>query len=211
MIEHPIDASTTLLSNLIKDLGLASAGFYWALVEHMTQNDGVISLDELKAFAESYGCDYSWACRVVSDYRLFPSAELLFMDKVMLPEAAKDPLKKEKKAARKVDFETVRTLFNSTCTSFTKVFAASETRRKKVTSRLVEMTQLGDPVEIIKTVFEKMEASDVLKGKNKAGWKATFDWLIDNGSNWVKVYEGNYDKSFTQTATDKDVNSYWDK
>ena len=39
----------------------------------------------------------------------------------------------------------------------------------------------------------KMQASHFLRGDNKRGWKASFDWLFENDKNWVKVYEGNYD------------------
>ena len=42
-------------------------------------------------------------------------------------------------------------------------------------------------------LFVKMEGCSFLKGDNRRGWKATFDWLFENGNNWVKVYEGNYD------------------
>ena len=38
-----------------------------------------------------------------------------------------------------------------------------------------------------------MESSDFLKGGNKNGWMASFDWVFDNGNNWLKVVEGNYD------------------
>ena len=41
--------------------------------------------------------------------------------------------------------------------------------------------------------FEKIEASDFLKGKNDRKWKAKFDWLI-NEANMNKVLEGNYDR-----------------
>ena len=47
-----------------------------------------------------------------------------------------------------------------------------------------------------KTLFEKMQNSSFLKGDNRRGWKATFDWLISNGENWRKVLEGNYDNEF---------------
>ena len=50
-------------------------------------------------------------------------------------------------------------------------------------------------LEATRSLFERVQASDFLTGRqpNKTGWTATFDWLFDNGSNWVKVQEGNYD------------------
>ena len=210
-IKHPSDASVSLLSGLIKDRGLAAVGFFWALVEFTTRKGGSISLEELDAFADSFDVDREWARDIVSNYGLFQSAELLFMDRVVLPGVEMQPQEQTKKVAHKLEFKTVQDLFNSTCRSYPRVLAPSERRKEKLKARLVEMTQLGDPLDVLKTVFEKMEASAMMKGQNLHGWKATFDWLIDNGSNWVKVYEGNYDKSFAKPATEKDVNSYWDK
>ena len=43
-----------------------------------------------------------------------------------------------------------------------------------------------------KTLFEKAQASDFLKGKNGNDWAATFDWLIKD-ANMAKVLDGNYD------------------
>ena len=45
-----------------------------------------------------------------------------------------------------------------------------------------------------------MQQSKFLKGDNKRGWKASFDWLFENDKNWVKVYEGNYDNKPEQAA-----------
>ena len=39
-----------------------------------------------------------------------------------------------------------------------------------------------------------MENSEFLKGSNKAGWKASFDWVFKNSENWMKILEGNYPK-----------------
>ena len=80
-------------------------------------------------------------------------------------------------------------LFNKTCVSFPKVIRLTEKRSVKIRSRIKED---GD-FDILKIVFEKMENSNFLKGQNKTGWKASFDWLFDNQEDWLKVVEGYYD------------------
>lgn len=78
-------------------------------------------------------------------------------------------------------------LYNATCVSFPKVTALSGDRQKHIGARLKQYT-----IEQIETVFRKAEASSFLKGKNNRGWKANFDWLI-NETNFAKVLDGNYD------------------
>ena len=55
------------------------------------------------------------------------------------------------------------------------------------------MGGLEAALPLIHLLFEKMMQSKFLRGDNKRGWKASFDWLFENDKNWVKVYEGNYD------------------
>lgn len=64
----------------------------------------------------------------------------------------------------------------------------TESRSKKIKTRLKER-----PLSDWKTVFEKMASSSFCQGDNKQGWKADFDWIIDNDNNAVKVLEGKYD------------------
>lgn len=45
------------------------------------------------------------------------------------------------------------------------------------------------------TIFERMDKTPFLLGKNQRGWSASFDWIIANESNAVKVLEGKYDDS----------------
>lgn len=82
---------------------------------------------------------------------------------------------------------TILCLFNETCPSFAQVKTLSETRKKAINARLKKYT-----IEDFKTLFEKAEASDFLKGNNSRNWSATFDWLIRD-TNMPKVLEGNYD------------------
>lgn len=52
--------------------------------------------------------------------------------------------------------------------------------------------------------IKNVSSSDFLKGKNDHGWKITFQWFV-KPNNFVKVYEGQYNKSNNghQNNTDK--------
>ena len=111
----------------------------------------------------------------------------------------------------KINYATILERFNATCTAFSALKVMSDKRKDKVRARWLEMAKVGDPVEVCQTVFAKMQASPFLRGENKRGWHATFDWLFDNSNNWVKVYEGQYDSIVGESPREKDVNGYWDR
>lgn len=87
-----------------------------------------------------------------------------------------------------VPYQEIRESFNLICQSFSKIEKLSESRKSKIKTRMEEIKG----IERLKEIFTAMEASDFLKGDNPRGWKATFDWLMDNDTNWVKVSEGQY-------------------
>ena len=107
-----------------------------------------------------------------------------------------------------VDFNTIVGMYHVECPSFPRIIKISEPRKAKMRVRLGEMK--GD-MEIIKKVFQKIEASKFCRGDNKNGWKASFDWIFENEKNWVKVYEGNYDNKTGNVSghNEKGVNEIW--
>lgn len=106
----------------------------------------------------------------------------------------------EKPKGEKLPFKDIKAMWNETCTGFPKLFTLSEPRKNKMRIRIAEMGGLEKALPLIKQIFEKMQQSKFLKGDNKRGWKASFDWLFENDKNWVKVYEGNYDNKPEQAA-----------
>ena len=89
-------------------------------------------------------------------------------------------------------------MYNDICISFPRLTVLSDKRKKAIKARLNTYT-----VEQFKTVFEKAEASDFLRGSNNKNWSATFDWMITDG-NFVKILDGNYDnKSSFQSSYQK--------
>lgn len=113
----------------------------------------------------------------------------------------------EKPKTEKLPFKEIKEMWNETCPGFPKLFTISEARKNKMRLRITEMGGLEKALPLIKQIFEKMQQSKFLKGDNKRGWKASFDWLFENDKNWVKVYEGNYDNKPEQTAATRYTNN----
>lgn len=88
-------------------------------------------------------------------------------------------------------------LWNDICTAYPRCVKVTDRRKTKIRLRLAEMgCGAADEEKTLKAVgdlFRRMQASSFLRGDNGRGWQASFDWLFENGSNWVKVTEGNYD------------------
>lgn len=113
-------------------------------------------------------------------------------------------IEKEEKR-EKTPYQLIVDMYNETCVSFPRIRSLSDARKKAVKARLNTYT-----IEDFKTLFEKAEASDFLKGKNGRDWSATFDWLIKD-SNMAKVLDGNYDNKGQQasrTEPEKDPYAY---
>lgn len=68
-----------------------------------------------------------------------------------------------------------------------RILKLTNKRKEKLKKRLDE---LGED-EFIKA-FDCIKESDFLQGKNQNGWRVSFDWLIENDTNAVKVLEGKY-------------------
>lgn len=104
---------------------------------------------------------------------------------------APKPIKAEKR--ENLPFKEIKELWNEVCTGYPKLHSLSESRKNKMRNRVAEMGGVEKALPVLREVFAKMQASSFLKGDNKRGWKASFDWVFENDKNWVKVYECNYD------------------
>lgn len=83
---------------------------------------------------------------------------------------------------------TIQSLYGTVCGSYPRLAKMTEKRKAAIKARLRQ----GYTVDDFKTVFEKAEASNFLKGGNDRNWSADFDWLIKDSS-MSKVLEGKYD------------------
>lgn len=128
-----------------------------------------------------------------------------------VPAVPKTPKAKAKESDT-IDFKKIAELYHTICKSYPKLLKFSDERKSKVRIRFQDEMKCN--YELLEDVFRKMEESKFLRGDNKNGWKATFDWLFANPKNWVKVAEGNYDNRRCGAASaspDKDVNSLWNQ
>lgn len=101
--------------------------------------------------------------------------------------------KGEERKEKKYPYQGICDLWNSICVSLPKIAKLTEARKQKIRSRLDEFgCQPEEWLTTAETLFKRVQASDFLTGR-KTDWKASFDWLFENGKNWVKVTEGNYD------------------
>ena len=108
---------------------------------------------------------------------------------------------KERESEREIKAQQVVELYNDTCVSLPSVRTLTDKRKKAIKTRLKKYS-LSD----IQKVFSIAEASDFLKGNNDRGWRADFDWLL-NESNMVKVLEGNYSNNRVSKNDWSKVNS----
>lgn len=108
----------------------------------------------------------------------------------------KESKEKERKGEKRIyPCRDIAALWNDICGgSLPRVKAVSENRRQKIKCRCEEWGKDNEAwLQQARELFERVIASDFLRGDNKSGWIATFDWLFENSKNWIKVMEGNYD------------------
>lgn len=104
------------------------------------------------------------------------------------------------KEKENIDFDKVGESFNRICSSLTPVKAMSERRKKAISECIPYIKDHGG----FEKLFEEVKNSGFLCGKNKNGWKATFDWVI-KADNALKILEGNFrDKKEKRGSFDTD-------
>lgn len=135
-------------------------------------------------------------------------------DKILTTEdecstAGKKTANPEALPQEKIPYQEIVDMFNSICTGYSRVMKLSDARKNKIRIRVEEMGGFAKAKPIIQTIFEKMQASNFLRGDNRRGWKAYFDWIFENGKNWVKILEGNYDNRISNNETTTTSPASW--
>ena len=77
--------------------------------------------------------------------------------------------------------------YNTICTGLPQAVKLTEKRAKAVR----RLYAIGYTSEQLIDVFYRAQASSFCTGSNDRGWRADFDWLM-NENNLVKVLEGKY-------------------
>ena len=100
---------------------------------------------------------------------------------------------KTSSSSNQLDYDDFFNLWNEFATKNNKAKLAklSDSRKKKIALRLKEYKNL---LEIFTYVLKKSETSNFLLNGNFY----TFDWLFENDTNILKVYEGKYDNGKSQ-------------
>lgn len=117
-----------------------------------------------------------------------PLIEDVIVEELQTPDIPVLPPAKPKKP--EVDCDFVLRLYHDRCPSLPKVLKLSDKRKMKIRVRFEEMRF---DYETLQQVFDKAEASSFMRGDNNRGWRADFDWIFNNSTNWLKILEGKYD------------------
>ena len=94
-----------------------------------------------------------------------------------------------------VPFEKIQKLYNEICGPILpRIIKLTSKRKQKIKSRWDEIQKEGEvPIKVFIELFKKTVSTPFLIGENRQGWKADFDWLFANDTNYIKVLEGKYD------------------
>ncbi len=111
-----------------------------------------------------------------------------------------------------IDYSEIVGLWMKHCPELAKPTKMTDTRREKIRIRMAEMGKTrADQLITLETVFIKIGESEFCNGNNDRGWKADFDWVFKNESNWVKVIENKYANKTGKSAASQDVNELWQR
>lgn len=114
--------------------------------------------------------------------------KLLLQDEIVITNCLESKENKTTSLSNQLDYDKFSNLWNEFATKNNKAKIAklTDSRKKKIALRQKEYKNL---LEIFTYVLKKAESSDFLLNGNFY----TFDWLVENDTNILKVYEGKYD------------------
>ena len=100
----------------------------------------------------------------------------------------KEKEKEKEKLQRDNKLSILQNIWNTKCPNLKKVLENPKDRQAKEKTRLKERD-----LSVWKGVFVAINQSDFCCGINDSNWQATYDWIMSNEKNAIKVLEGNYD------------------
>lgn len=123
-------------------------------------------------------------------------------DFVVYKEKEKEKEKEEEKEKEKINSlaDAVRAFNFHLSDKLPMVVTFNEKRKQKLASRWEEFKKVGEPAEVWAKLLSIIKKSKFLTGE-AGDWKCSFDWLVENSTNWLKVYEGHYNNSNNQKDT----------
>lgn len=119
--------------------------------------------------------------------------KMLLQDEKTITNCLVSKENKTSSLSNQLDYDDFFNLWNEFATKNhkAKIAKLSDSRKKKIALRLKEYKNL---LEIFTYVLKKSETSNFLLNGNFY----TFDWLFENDTNILKVYEGKYDNGKSQ-------------
>lgn len=163
---------------------------------HQARLQAVLDLKDKRRRAGKAGMAARWGNKSEDNIPLQTDNNVITTDNEEkgIEENGKEQKGKEQKV--KYPYQAVADLWNELCPALPKVQSLNDSRRQKIKCRLQELsTRSEEWLPKVRELFERVSASDFLLGDNTNGWTASFDWVIANSKNWVKVVEGNYDNT----------------
>jgi uncharacterized protein YdaU (DUF1376 family) len=92
--------------------------------------------------------------------------------------------------------EQYRSYWNSNCSPLSKVRRLTPKRQSKLVHRMAG----GLTPELFEMVVARLKASPFCRGENDSSWRAEFDFVIQNDTNFLKILEGRYDRAMKPKA-----------
>jgi hypothetical protein len=123
---------------------------------------------------------------------------VVYKEKEKEKEEEKEKVKEKEKINSLAD--AVRAFNSQLSERLPMVVTFNEKRKQKLSSRWQEFEKVGEPHEVWQKLIEIIKNSKFLLGE-QGDWKCSFDWLTENSTNWLKVYEGHYNNNNNQKNT----------
>jgi hypothetical protein len=96
---------------------------------------------------------------------------------------------RKRTSSQSIPYQEIQASWNEICSpKLSSVIKLPPKRQAKIRSRCNDLPSIEKWEELFQLVAE----SDFLNGDNDRGWQCSFDWLIENDTNFVKVLEGRY-------------------
>lgn len=189
---------------------------------HQERLQSVLDVKEKRSRAGKIGMQKRWGNRENNNTVITPDNISITTDNVKKGnERNRSERKGKEEKEVNYPYRDIAALWNEVCQNLPQVKSLSEKRKQKIKARLSEFGTNPDQwLTQARELFERVQNSSFLCGGNNNGWTASFDWIFENGSNWVKVMEGNYDndrgargaakKRIAQAGTTLGVGEYID-
>ncbi len=163
---------------------------------HQARLQAVLDLKDKRRRAGKAGMAARWGNKSDDNIPLQTDNNVITHDNEEkgIEENGKEQKGKEQKV--KYPYQAIADIWNECCPALPRVQSLNDNRRQKIKLRLLELSPRCDEwLDKVRELFGRVAASDFLQGNNSNGWAATFDWVMANSKNWVKIIEGNYDNN----------------